>query len=87
MVNLSIKLSPKLEKIVQERLESGQCRSAREVVETALALMVEIDCAETVKFELLRAAIHEGLNSGHAGRWNPAKIKRLGRIKRWILNR
>jgi antitoxin ParD1/3/4 len=51
-VNISLK--PELEQWIQQKVESGQYRSASEVVEDALYLLGDRDLFRTMKQETLR---------------------------------
>ncbi len=76
---LNINLTPQLEKLVRQKVSSGRYNSASEVVREALRLMEEQDELRSLKLEQLRRDIRGGLDSGPAGPWSPAKMKREGR--------
>ncbi len=76
---LNINLTPQLEKLVRQKVSSGRYNSASEVVREALRLMEAQDELRSLKLEQLRRDIREGLDSGPAGPWSPAEMKREGR--------
>ena len=55
---MSVSLTPELERLVNEKVESGLYHTASEVVQEALGLLKERDHAR----EQLRAAVQEGFD-------------------------
>jgi antitoxin ParD1/3/4 len=54
---MNISLTPELERIVKQKVDSGLYNNASEVIREALRLMTEQDRMEAMKLELLRAEI------------------------------
>lgn len=63
---MHVSLTPKLEELVREKVESGLYNNASEVVREALRLMAEQDEVYHLKLERLRHALQAGENSGPA---------------------
>ena len=57
---MNVSLTPDLEKLVQEKVDSGMYNSASEVVREALRLMAESDKLRAAKIEALQEAINLG---------------------------
>lgn len=81
-MGMNINLTPQLEEMVRQKVNSGLYTSASEVVREALRLMDEKDRLRAAKLEQLRLDIQEGLDSGPAAAWDAEEIKRQGRAKR-----
>jgi len=81
-MGMNINLTPYLESMVRQKVESGLYTSASEVMREALRLMDEHDRVHATKLEQLRQDIRAGLDSGEATTWDPAQIKRDGRKRR-----
>lgn len=81
-MGMNINLTPYLEGMVRQKVDSGLYTSASEVVREALRLMDEQDNFRAAKLELLRQDIRAGLNSGPASDWSPELVKRDGRARR-----
>lgn len=78
-MGMNINLTPQLEEMVRQKVNSGLYTSASEVVREALRLMDEKDRLRAAKLEQLRQDIQEGLDSGPAATWDATEIKRQGR--------
>jgi antitoxin ParD1/3/4 len=78
-MTLNINLTPQLEKLVRQKVDSGRYNSASEVVREALRLMEKHNELHTLQLERLRRDIREGLDSGPARPWSVAEMKRQGR--------
>ncbi len=78
-MTLNINLTPQLEKLVRQKVDSGRYNSASEVVREALRLMERHNELHSLQLERLRRHIREGLDSGPARPWNVDEIKRQGR--------
>lgn len=78
-MGMNINLTPLLEGMVRQKVDSGLYTSASEVVREALRLMDEQDNLRAAKLGQLRQDIRAGLNSGEAALWNPDQVKRAGR--------
>lgn len=81
-MGMNINLTPHLEGMVRQKVDSGLYTSASEVVREALRLMDEQDNLRAAKLEQLRQDIRAGLDSGPAGDWNPDQVKQHGRARR-----
>lgn len=81
-MGMNINLTPQLEAMVRQKVDSGLYNSASEVVRDALRLMDEKDRLRAAKLDQLRQEIQEGLTSGPATDWDPEDIKRQGRANR-----
>ncbi|ASQ90461.1 CopG family transcriptional regulator [Prosthecochloris sp. GSB1] len=73
---INVNLTPLLEKMVRDKVNSGLYTSASEVIREALRLMDEQDSIRKAKLDLLRKDIRAGMESGPAAVWNPDKIKK-----------
>ena len=78
-MTLNINLTPQLEKLVRQKVESGRYNSASEVVREALRLMETQDELHALQLERLRRNIRDGLESGPPRAWSVAEMKRQGR--------
>jgi len=78
-MTLNINLTPQLEKLVRQKVESGRYNSASEVVREALRLMETQNELHALQLERLRRDIREGLESGPPRPWSVAEMKRQGR--------
>ena len=76
---LNINLTPQLEKLVRQKVESGRYNSASEVVREALRLMETQNELHALQLERLRRDIREGLESGPPRPWSVTEMKRQGR--------
>lgn len=63
---MHVSLTPRLEALIREKVESGLYGNASEVVREALRLMELRDRDHQSKLDDLRAAIQEGIDSGPA---------------------
>lgn len=81
-MGMNVNLTPHLEDMVRQKVNSGLYTSASEVVREALRLMDERDSLRAAKLEQLRQDIRAGLNSGPAADWNPEQVKREARARR-----
>ena len=63
---MNVSLTPELERLVSELVESGRYRSASEVVCEGLRLLAVRDGADRAKLGALRRLIQEGIDSGPA---------------------
>jgi len=78
-MTLNINLTPQLEKLVRQKVESGRYNSTSEVVREALRLMETQNELHALQLERLRRDIRQGLESGSPRPWRPAEMKRQGR--------
>lgn len=73
---MEIHLSADLEKLVQEKVESGRYRSPGEVISKALAVLDERDQELDARATAFKADIEERLASGPATPMDFAAVKR-----------
>ena len=66
---MNVSLTPQLEKLVSDKVESGRYNSASEVVREALRLFQERDEVRELQLQGLRNKIAEGLDSLDRGDW------------------
>jgi len=76
---MNISLTPQLEALVKNKVESGLYGSASEVMRDALRLLEERDRRQSSRIEELRAEIKKGLNSGEPTPLDIGAIKARGR--------
>lgn len=81
-MGMNVNLTPQLEEMVRQKVNSGLYTSASEVVREALRLMDEKDRLQVAKLAQLRQDVREGLESGPAAAWDAEQVKREGRAKR-----
>jgi len=79
---MNISLTPHLEALIREKVESGSYNSASEVVREALRLLEEEDQLRALKMERLRRDIQDGLESGPSAKFDPQEIKGTAREKK-----
>ena len=63
---MNVSLTPQLEKLIQQKVESGMYHSASEVIRDALRLLDERDTVNQAKLDALREEIRKGRESGPA---------------------
>lgn len=82
---MNVSLTPKLEALVQAKLDTGLYNSASEVIRDALRLLEERDQLQQARLDNLRSEISTGLNDldrGDASDFDSASLKALAnRIK------
>jgi antitoxin ParD1/3/4 len=84
---MNVSLGPELERLIQEKIDSGLYQSASEVVREALRLLRERDELRRARLESLRSLTAAGLDEADHGRVRPfdesaiARIKQQGRAK------
>ena len=76
---MNISLTPQLEALVKNKVESGLYGSASEVMRDALRLLEERDRRQFLRIEELRAEIKKGLDSGESSPLDVDAIKARGR--------
>lgn len=82
MGGMNVNLTPQLEELVREKVESGMYTSASEVVREALRLLQEQDSLKAVRLGQLRRDIEVGLRSGSSEPWEADQVKRQGRQRK-----
>jgi len=65
---MQVSLTPKLEELIRQKVESGAYKSASEVVRDALELMQELDMIQGLKLQRLREALAQGEADLESGR-------------------
>ena len=68
---MSISLSPEIERLIEEKVESGEYDSADEVVRDALRALSAAEQEHASRLEALRAKIQEGIDDLENGRHSP----------------
>lgn len=87
MSTMNISLTPQLEKLVQDRVNSGRYSSASEVMRDALRLLEAHDQERAARLAQLRGDVNAGFKQVDEGRASPfdesmaERIKRRGREK------
>ena len=76
---MNVNLTPELEAMIRDKVATGLYTSASEVVREALRLMEEQDRIRQMRLEQLRRDIQAGIDSGSAGVFSAADIKKRGR--------
>lgn len=73
---MNVSLTPELEKLVKDQVDSGLYNNASEVVREALRLMKIRNDAYKAKLKRLRTALAKGEKDIAAGRYTEIKTKR-----------
>lgn len=68
---MNVSLTPALERLVESKVESGEFKSASEVVRHALRLLSREDDEHQAKLKALRAEIDLGMDDIENGRHSP----------------
>ncbi len=71
---MNISLTPGLEKLVNDKLQSGLYASASEVIREALRLLQERDELKRQELETVRAKIRRGVEQPDRGEGIPASV-------------
>lgn len=72
---MNVSLTPELERLVHEKVDSGRYLSASEVVREALRLLEERDKLQAMKFEEIRKEIQLGVEQANRGDVEPLSAK------------
>src|SRR5205085_1884982 len=75
---MNVSLTPELERLIQEKVETGMYHSASEVVREALRLLKERDLVQQIRLEELRREIQVGLDEldrGEARTYDQGSLK------------
>jgi antitoxin ParD1/3/4 len=67
---MNVSLTPELERLIQERVDSGMYHSASEVVREALRLLRDHDEIRQLRLEQLRRDIQVGLDQVEQGEYS-----------------
>lgn len=76
---MNVSLSPELEKLVNDKVNSGLYGSPSDVVSEALTAWAERERIREAKLAALRQDIEDGLNSGDPIPLDMEEIKRMAR--------
>ena len=79
---MNISLTPHLEALVKQKVDTGLYNSASEVIREALRLLEEKERLNEIKLEALRNDIQKGLESGESTQLNIEDIKAKARKRR-----
>lgn len=72
---MTVHLTPELERLIQDKLDSGRYASASEIVRVALRLLEEHDRLQQVWAKDMREKIAEGLDQLNQGeRWDGEQV-------------
>jgi len=84
---MNVSLTPELERLVNEKVQSGMYSSARDVVQEALHLLNLWDKLRLRKLEQLRRDIAIGLAQAERGEVRPLNLQEMKRRLRKRLRR
>ncbi|MCB9852917.1 MAG: type II toxin-antitoxin system ParD family antitoxin [Phycisphaerales bacterium] len=79
---MNVSLTPKLEALVQAKLDTGLYNSASEVIRDALRLLEERDQLQKARLDNLRSELSKGLDeldAGHASDFDHSSLKILAK--------
>jgi antitoxin ParD1/3/4 len=76
---MNVSLTPQLESLVKQKVDSGLYNSASEVIREALRLLEEYEDNRARRLSILRKSIQDGLESGEASPLNMQGIKTKAR--------
>ena len=82
---MNVSLTPQLEELVRNKVETGLYNSASEVVREALRLLEERDRLKELRLDELRKEIQKGLDSGPATPLDFEELK--GRARKRLAER
>jgi antitoxin ParD1/3/4 len=71
---VNVSLTPELEKLIHNKVETGMYLSASEVVREALRLLEERDKRQALKFEEIRKEIQVGIDQADRGEVAPLDL-------------
>ena len=77
---MNVSLTPELEKLINEKLQSGQYQNAAEVIEEALRALQEREETERRKLEELRRSLQdasEQIDRGEYSQYDERTVKNL----------
>ena len=78
---MNVHLTPELEQLVQNKVQSGRYNSASEVVREALRLMEQKDELRTIQLQELRSRMDKGLAQAEHGEGADGEIFMQGLIE------
>jgi antitoxin ParD1/3/4 len=73
---MTVSLTPELEQLIQQKIDSGEYRSAVDVIREGLHLLRDRDVRNEQKMGELRAEIDLGLQDLEAGRVGPVDAEK-----------
>ena len=68
---MSLSLSPELERLIEEKVESGDYDSVEDVVSDAMRLLCQRNDEDAAKLDALRQEIQKGIDDLENGRYSP----------------
>jgi len=74
---MNISLTPELEQLVNQKVESGMYHSASEVIREGLRLLKDQDELKRIRFDELRREIDKGIVSLDRGEGRPFEVERI----------
>lgn len=74
---MNVSLTPELETLINQKVESGLYTSASEVVREALRLLKEQDILRQIRLEELRKEIAIGIEAAERGEVGPLDIEEI----------
>ena len=74
---MNISLTPELEQLVNQKVESGMYHSASEVIREGLRLLKDQDELKKIRFDELRRDIGKGIESLNRGKGKPFDVNGL----------
>jgi len=78
---MNVSLTPELERMIREKVETGRYASTSEVVREALRLLEQRDRSEQERLAGLRDIWHQGIASGPAGELDFRALKQKARAR------
>jgi len=72
---MNVSLTPELEQLIHEKVETGLYLSASEVVREALRLLEERDKFQAMKFEGVKTAIQAGIDQADRREVGPLDVR------------
>jgi antitoxin ParD1/3/4 len=76
---VTVTLTPHLEEMVHQKVQSGRYTSVSEVIREALRLMQDHDALRQANIDQLRQDIYAGIESGAAVVWDAEAVKKIAR--------
>jgi len=77
---MNVKLGPKFEQFVAQKVSSGEYLTVAEVIRDALLLLQEKDKIHQLQTENLRHEIEQGYEAAQSGRFSTYSEKRLPKL-------
>ncbi len=72
---MNVSLTPELEELVNQKVESGLYHSASEVIREGLRLLKDQDDLKRIRFDELRRDIGKGIESLNRGKGKPVDLE------------